>query len=353
MQLNTTPRRFVAASVLVAAAALGGGIVGQVTGAGAGGSSGVRSVTEAINPVRILETRGGNTGGPTGTATAAPLGQGQTMTLLVSGATGQGGATVQTGLTGAVLNITTVNATAAGFLKVYPCDGTLPATSTLNTSPGNIAFNSATVDLSATGTVCIFNNAGTVDIIVDVTAVQYDHNHDDRYYTKTEINTALQASGTLKLDATDFHIASGDPVWVSNMGNWTSSLDTSPFDDVDDCVVAPIDLPNGAAITEVRLFVNESSGGGDAVDMTAQLERSKFGVNGQGAVVGFRLNSNNTPGTDDSFSITAAVGHAVDASFDYSLEVCLGNVANADNAWDNFMDARITYTGGSALPVLP
>ena len=353
MHLNTTPRKFVAASVLVAAAALGGGIVGQVTGAGAGGSSGTRSVTEAINPVRILETRGGNTGGPTGTATAAPLGQGQTMTLLVSGAVGQGGATVQTGLTGAVLNITTVNATAAGFLKVYPCDGTLPATSTLNTSPGNIAFNSATVKLSATGTICLFNNAGTVDIIVDVTAVQYDHNHDDRYYTKTEINTALQATGTLKLDATDFRLASGTPVWVSGMGNWTSSLELSPFDAVADCVVAPIDLPNGASITEVRLFVNESTA--DPIDMNAQLERSKFGVNGQGAVIGTRTNdhANTTRGTDDSFSIPAAVGHIVDASFDYSLEVCLGNAVNADLAWDNLMDARITYTGGSALPVIP
>ena len=347
MQLNTTPRRFVAASVLVAAAALGGGIVGQVTGAGAGGSSGVRSVTEAINPVRILETRGGNTGGPTGTATAAPLGQGQTMTLLVSGATGQGGATVQTGLTGAVLNITTVNATAAGFLKVYPCDGTLPATSTLNTSPGNIAFNSATVDLSATGTDCIFNNAGTDDIIVYVTAVQYDHNHDDRYYTKTEINTALQASGTLRLDATDFHLAAGAAIWLNNAGTWSANdNDTS-------CVVAPIDLPNGATITEVRVYVNESTS--DPVDMTAQLERSKFGVNGQGAVIGTRTNdhANSTRGTDDSFSIPGAVGKVVDASFDYSLHVCLGPAGTPIDRWDSLMDAQITYTGGSALPVLP
>lgn len=349
MHLNTTPRKFVAASVLVAAAALGGGIIGQVTGAGAGGSSGVRSVTEAINPVRILETRGGNTGGPTGTATAAPLGQGQTMTLLVSGAVGQGGATVQTGLTGAVLNITTVNATAAGFLKVYPCDGTIPATSTLNTSPGNIAFNSATVKLSTTGTVCIFNNAGTVDIIVDVTAVQYDHNHDDRYYTKTEINTALQATGTLKLDAADFHLAGGNILWLSGSDTWTAN------DNLGGCIVAPIDLPNGAVLTEVRVYVNESTGSGDPIDMSTQLERSKFGVNGQGAVIGTRTNdhANSTKGTDDSFSIPAAVGHVIDASFDYALQVCLGPTATPLDRWDSFMDARITYTGGSALPVLP
>ena len=347
MSLNTTRRTFVAASVLVAAAALGGGIVGQVTGAGAGGSSGTRSVTEAINPVRILETRGGNTGGPTGTATAAPLGQGQTMTLLVSGAVGQGGATVQTGLTGAVLNITTVNATAAGFLKVYPCDGTLPATSTLNTKPGDIAFNSATVKLSATGTICLFNNAGTVDIIVDVTAVQYDHNHDDRYYTKTEINTALQATGTLKLDAADFHATSSIPSWQASADVWSNDI-VNPADPnfgQPACVVAPIDLPNGAILTEVRVFVRES-GAPAAIDMTTQLERSKFGVNGQGAVIGTRTNDHLIQGVDDSFSIPAAVGHIVDASFDYSLEVCM-------KLGDSMMDARITYTGGTTLPVLP
>lgn len=104
----------------------------------------------------------------------------------------------------------------------------------LNTTPGTFvaasvlvataALGGATIRLSATGTI--------VDIIVDVTAVQYDHNHDDRYYTKTEINTALQATSTLKLDAADFRLASGTPVWVSGMGNWTSSLELSPFDAV-------------------------------------------------------------------------------------------------------------------------
>jgi hypothetical protein len=343
-------RTFVAAAVLVAAAALGGGIVGQVTGAGAGGSSGTRSVTEAINPIRILETRGPGDGGPTGQPTAAPLGQGKTLTLQVSGATGQGGATVQTGLTGAVLNVTAVNATAPTFLKLYPCDGTIPATSTLNPTPGQISFNSATVKLSATGTVCIFNNTGSVDVIVDVTAVQYDHNHDDRYYTKTEINTALQATGTLKLDAADFHISSGVPIWLSNADVWSAD------DTVNDgCVVTPVDLPNGAVLTEVRVYVNESIDSGDPVDISAQLERSKFGVNGQGAVIGNRTNDHapTTKGTDDSFSIPAAVGHVIDATFDYALEVCLGPAVSPNNNWDALMDARITYTGGNALPVIP
>ncbi len=172
------------ALAMIFAAAVGGALVSRVDLAGAGPSSGIRPVVEPINPCRILETRGPGSGGPTGTSgLVAPVGPGVTLTLQVSGAVGQGGCIVAGGLAGAVLNITAVDATADTFLKVYPCDGPVPATSTLNPFPNRITFNSAVVDLSATGTICIFNNTGSVNVIADATGIVYDHNHDDRYLT--------------------------------------------------------------------------------------------------------------------------------------------------------------------------
>ncbi len=205
--LLTRPRwsSLVLALAMILASALAAALLSQVAISDAAPSSGVRSVTETIAPCRILETRGAGFGGPTG-APQAPIGAGQTLTLQVTGAAGQGGCTIGAGLTGAVLNITAVNATLDTFLTAYPCDAAArPNASTLNPFPGRITFNSAVVDLSATGTVCIYNNGGAVDVLADVTGILYDHNHDDRYLTastysiaQTELLVASFASGTFQ-----------------------------------------------------------------------------------------------------------------------------------------------------------
>ncbi len=180
------PVLLIAACILVSA--ITGMMLGRVSISGAAPGADPRPVVEPVTPCRILETRNApGTNGPTG-APAAPLTGGQTLTLQVAGATGQGGCAIAGGLVGAVLNITAVNASADTFLTVFPCDATRPNASTLNPFPGRISFNSASVRLSATGTVCIYNNGGTVDVIADVTGILYNHNHDDRYFTETEIN---------------------------------------------------------------------------------------------------------------------------------------------------------------------
>jgi hypothetical protein len=45
-----------------------------------------------------------------------------------------------------------------------------------------------TTALSALGQFNVFNLQGTVDVIVDVNGYYADHNHDDRYYTKAEVD---------------------------------------------------------------------------------------------------------------------------------------------------------------------
>jgi len=46
------------------------------------------------------------------------------------------------------------------------------------------------VTTSANGSICLYVY-GTADLIVDIAGYYTDHNHDDRYYTETEVDTAL------------------------------------------------------------------------------------------------------------------------------------------------------------------
>jgi hypothetical protein len=44
------------------------------------------------------------------------------------------------------------------------------------------------VKLSADGSINLFNLAGSVSVLADVVGYYADHNHDDRYYTKAQID---------------------------------------------------------------------------------------------------------------------------------------------------------------------
>ncbi len=199
MSRTLTRRPALLVAVCIFAAALTGMMLGRVTISGAAPGADPRPVVEPVTPCRILETRGAGSGGPNGVPAAVPLNPGQTLTLQVTGATGQGGCTVAAGLVGAVLNVTAVNASVDTFLTVFPCDAARPNASTLNPFPNRITFNSATVDLSATGTVCIFNNAGTVDVLADVTGIMYNHTHTE-WLGNATIPSGATVIGVERLD---------------------------------------------------------------------------------------------------------------------------------------------------------
>lgn len=107
-------------------------------------------------PDRILDTR----------LTATPFVGGTPRSLQISGS---GAGYVPSGATAVVLNVTSVNNTAGGYLTVYPGDVTTPPTaSNLNFVPGAVVPNMVISKLSPSGTVNIFNFAGTTDVVVDV-----------------------------------------------------------------------------------------------------------------------------------------------------------------------------------------
>ena len=72
------------------------------------------------------------------------------------------------GVSGVVVNITAVDPTAPSHLTVWPTGAPRPATSTLNFTAGETIPNLAAVGTGPSAGLSIFNNAGQVDVVIDV-----------------------------------------------------------------------------------------------------------------------------------------------------------------------------------------
>ncbi|TPG19253.1 hypothetical protein [Pedococcus bigeumensis] len=109
---------------------------------------------------RLLDTRTTNGGhnSPLGAGTA------NTFDLAVGGRGGVPAADVSA----VVLNVTGIGPTRATHLRIYPAGQTLPTASTLNLPLGGTRANLVTVPLGTGGKVSVYNDAGLVNVAVDV-----------------------------------------------------------------------------------------------------------------------------------------------------------------------------------------
>jgi len=156
--LNLVPGQTVANMVLV-----GVGGSGAVSIANFAGSTDVivdvtgwfSSGFHPIVPTRIVDTRVG--------ACLTRLGPGETRAIGVAGNAG-----VPASAGAAALNVTMINPTAPTFVTVWPSSQPRPAASSVNGIAG-VVPNLVTVGLGSDGRVALFNAAGTVDVVIDVT----------------------------------------------------------------------------------------------------------------------------------------------------------------------------------------
>ena len=159
MNKNLLRTRWAALGAAVAVS-LGGGAMWMVDAAPA--DPGVEFV--AITPCRLLATRPAPS---TVGARSAPLGAAEAWATAVWGTNGN--CTVPATATAVSLNVTVLAGTATSNLTVYPADAGRPNTSNLNWRAGDGATpNAVTVGLSATGSIALYNAAGTVQVIVDI-----------------------------------------------------------------------------------------------------------------------------------------------------------------------------------------
>jgi len=174
-------------SALGAAVAVVAGSGGLLGASAAGGDS--TSTFTAITPCRILDTRASSTVG----GRAAPLGAADTYSITTFGTNGN--CTLPGAFTALALNVTAVNPTGDSYVTVFPAGGTVPTASNLNVVAHQAPVpNAVTVAVAADGRISFYNNGGTVDIIADVVGYYAIHNHDDRYYTKAEVDAEVDAA---------------------------------------------------------------------------------------------------------------------------------------------------------------
>jgi Calx-beta domain-containing protein len=107
-----------------------------------------------VAPCRIVDTRGG-----------PPLGAGNERTVIIAGQCG-----VPATARAVASNLTAVQATDPGHLKVYPAGGTVPNASAINFSAGKTRANVGIYGLGAGGAVVVQSGqaAGSTHFILDV-----------------------------------------------------------------------------------------------------------------------------------------------------------------------------------------
>jgi hypothetical protein len=174
---NTSTMNFVAGATTSALAEVAVGDNGQISVYNAAGwtqvivdvegwydtsapNSGAGLYNPLTTPQRIVDTRPA-TGTPYSGQT---LGAGQSLTIQVAGVAG----VPSSGAEAAVANVTVVNASSSSYLSVYPSGTTRPEASVLNFVPGQVIGNQVTVELGSTGALTIWNAAGSVNVIVDL-----------------------------------------------------------------------------------------------------------------------------------------------------------------------------------------
>jgi len=148
----------------------GGLVVPQLVSATV--SSGEREAFFPMPPTRLMDTRTADS--PFGDG--VPLGPGQTMDIKVGGFRG-----VSANAGAAVLNVTITDASQQSLLTIFPSGTPRPTASSLNFVPGQVVPNAVTVKIGANKKVSIYNDKGSVHVVVDVNGYYENVDFDDRY----------------------------------------------------------------------------------------------------------------------------------------------------------------------------
>ena len=168
------------------------------------------SLFTAITPVRVLDTR----------QTSGPLGAGATITQQLAGVDG-----ISSTVSAVVTNVTAVDTTAASYFTVYP-GGSPPTASDVNWDAGQIVPNLTVATLSSSGSISIYNNAGSANVIVDA----FGYFSPVAAATPLVITTTSLASATVGVAYSATLVATGGTApysWAITSGALPSGLSLS------------------------------------------------------------------------------------------------------------------------------
>ena len=307
----------------------------QATNTDGGGAG---SVFVPVTPCRLFDTRSASAVGTRNT----PLTAGETYTQKVAG--DNGNCSIPLSATAVAMNVTIVNPTAPSFLTLFPADAAQPTASNLNWVGNQAATpNKVDVKLSATGEIKLFNNGGTVDVVGDIVGYYADHNHDDRYYTKAQVDALVSPLQTILLPRSAIQPIGSVINYSSTTHNCSGNA--TPFT----LTRLPIEIPIGAELVSVK--INIFDGGGAAINQpfALTLERDDLTIVGNQPVTlamatGGNLNANTA--TRTLVPPTTEI-----ATADTTYEVEMSGLYTSTTDGNGFCGAVVTYR--PAVPVAP
>lgn len=315
------------------AVTLGAAGIGSYNLVNADVSSGDRPVYIPINPCRLLDTRSGDENvGPRDT----PINADETVTITAHGTPGEctGPSAIPTDATALAMNVTALNATSQTFLTFWG-EGPNPGTANLNPSPGQPPTpNAVNTPLSGTGTFNLYNERGTVNVVIDVNGYYAPHDHDDRYYTEEEADGRfLPIPDRIVLSPSEF--VPYDQFDMTPEYQMPGLLETSG------CGTAPVSLPDGATIESITAIASNDNFGDQ---FNVQLRRTLYaeGLSDTAAAGEPNIASASTginPTPNEMLSLSSPItGDAVDN----------GDDAVVDNS-TYFYHARVCFQGPGKL----
>ncbi len=268
METKNIRTRWAAVGAAVAIT-LGAGGIGLVSATSPAGATAFIPIT----PCRLADTRPApDNVGPRNT----PVGAAETLVIMAEG--NQGNCVgIPTSATGLELNVTALGATERSYLTIWG-EGARPTASHLNPIPGAPPVpNSVTTGLTAAGAINMYNNIGTVNVIVDIVGYYADHSHSSTDITNesgisyNQSNAPTSLTGTpAAVISTIMRVPSDGYVSIEVTGNW---------------------LNNDAAIPDLA-FCQLQKGAAGAVDIDLpfiQLADRNTGIQGYSAFSAHRV----------------------------------------------------------------
>jgi hypothetical protein len=251
--------RWAAVGAAVAVSIGGGGLLTASASLG----SGERTVFVPITPCRVMDTRSGsdNVGPRSGGIASA-----DTYSVSVLGTNGN--CTIPTDAVGLSMNVTAIDPSVSSYLTVFPSGAVRPLASNLNWVGGQAPVPNAVVtDIGADGKVSFFNNSGVVDVAADIVGYYVDHNHDDRYYTKAQVDAVAGAHPrTISMPAQALN-HNGSPITDYALGlQWANSFSGGAYL----AIAKPDDFAGTGTVTMRVMYFRLTSGTGTAVRFFAR-----------------------------------------------------------------------------------
>lgn len=221
----------------------------------------------AVAPQRVLDTRSGPD--QRGYLGAKPV-AGDVVRLSLRGrplpSTRQAGAPLPPG-SAVVLNVTGTEATADGYVTVWPCNGGPPLASNLNLTTDGTRAALVVTTVSSDNDVCLYTQSGAhlvADLVAWFPPASPFHSDNPRRLLDTRPETAVNWTAGRPSDGQRVRVLTGNPgtvfLNITGLGEFDGFVSVVPCDATTTPTTSNLNLTAGAVRSNVVLAIPDTNG---------------------------------------------------------------------------------------------